>query len=147
MCKFSSTYFVWLVHLICLHLRQLSIYMILLLFSLVGGFIFCRSFPSLVFPAWRSCFDICCKAGWLVLLTFACLEKFISPSNLNESLFGESIGYTIPFITLYVSCHSLLACKFSVTNQLQPDWSSLYVICHFSLVAFNVLALSLILSV
>ena len=48
------------------------------------GLIFCRSFSSLVFPAWRSSFSICCKAGLLILNSFIfCLSvKFlISPGH------------------------------------------------------------------
>ena len=53
-------------------------------------FIFCRSFPSLVFPAERSSFSICCKTGLVVLNSKFCLSGMllISPSHLNKSLAG-----------------------------------------------------------
>ena len=53
---------------------------------------FCRSFPSLVFPAERSSFSICCKAGLVVLNSLNLSVKLlISLSNLNESLAGYSL--------------------------------------------------------
>ena len=48
-------------------------------------------FPSLVFPAYRSSFSICCKAGLVVLnsLSFCLYVKvLIYRSNLNEILPG-----------------------------------------------------------
>ena len=121
----------WLVHLIHLHLRLLSICMILLKVNVLVtqsyltlcdpmdplgssvhgilqarilewvaisyyhflncfGFIFYRSFPSIVFLAWRNSFSIC-KAGLMVLnsLNFCLSVKLLSsPSNLNENLSG-----------------------------------------------------------
>ena len=56
---------------------------------LIVLFIFCRSFPSLVFPAYRSSFSICCKAGLVVLNSLNyCLsvKVLIFPSILNEIL-------------------------------------------------------------
>ena len=51
----------------------------------------------------------------------------------------------LPFITLNVSCHSLLACRISVKNQLITLWGiPLYVICCFSPVPFNVFYLYLV---
>ena len=123
--------------------------MILLLFLNCLEFIFCRSFPSLVFPAQRSSFSICCKAGLVVLnsLNFCLSGKLlISPSNLKESLAGQSIlgCRFFPFIALNISCHSLLACRVSVEKSADSLMGvPLYVICHFSLVAFNTLSLSL----
>ena len=74
-----------------------------------------RYFPSLALPAQKSSFSICCKAGVVVLnsLNFYFSGKLlISPSNLNESLAGQSIpGCSFfSFITLNVSCLSLLQC-------------------------------------
>ena len=123
--------------------------MILLLFSCFG-FIFCRSFLSLVFPAQGRFFSISCKAGLVVLnsLNFCLSEKLlISPLNLKESLVGQSIlGCRLfPFITLNISCHSLLACRVSVEKSAYNLMGvPLYVICLFSLVAFHILSLSLI---
>ena len=71
----------------------------------------------------------------------------ISPSNLKESLVGQStLGCKFfSFITLNISCHSLLACRVSVEKSADSLMDTrLYVICHFSLVAFNILPLSLI---
>ena len=73
-------------------------------------------------------------------------KLLISPSNLKESLAGQSIlgCRFFPFITSNISCHSLLACRVSVEKSADSlvgvPW---YVICHFSLVAFNILSLSL----
>ena len=50
-----------------------------------------------------------------------------------------------PFITLNISCHSLLACRVSVEKSDDSLMGvPLYVICCFSLVALNILSLSLI---
>ena len=51
---------------------------------------FCRSISSLVFLDYISPFNICCKAGFVVLnsLNFCLSEKLISPSILNETLAG-----------------------------------------------------------
>ena len=123
--------------------------MILLPYSFLG-LIFCRSFPCLDSPAQRSSFNICYKAGLVVLnsLNFCLFGKLlISPSNLNESLAGQNIlvCWFFPFITLNISGHSLLACRVFVEKSADSMMGvPLYVICHFSLVAFNVLSLSLI---
>ena len=74
-------------------------------------------------------------------------KLLISSSNLNESLAGWSIlgCRFFPFITLNISCSSLLACRVSVEKSADSLMGvPLYVICHFSLVAFNILSLSLI---
>ena len=47
-------------------------------------------------------------------------KLLISPSNLSESLLaGQSIlgCRFFPFITLSISCHSLMACRFSVEKS------------------------------
>ena len=47
------------------------------------------------------------------------------------------------FITLNISSHSLLACRVSVAKSAETLMGvPLYVICHFSFVAFNILSLS-----
>ena len=141
--------------LIYIILLSLALYIILLFinsycFLNCFGFIFWRSFPSLVFPAQKSSFSICCKVGLVVLnsLNFCLSGKLlISPSNLKESLAGQSIlgCRFVPFITLNISCHSLLACRVSVEKSADSLVGvPLYVSCHFSLVAFNILSLSLI---
>ena len=49
------------------------------------------------------------------------------------------------FITLNISCHSLLTCRVSVEKSADNLMGvPMYVICHFSLAAFNILSLSLI---
>ena len=105
---------------------------------------FLQVFPSVVFPAQRSSFSICCKTGLVVLnsLNF-CLSGnlLISPSNLKESHAGQSIlgCRFFPFIILNISCHSLLACRVSVEKSADNLMGvPLHVICHFSLVAFNI---------
>ena len=70
-------------------------------------------FSSLVFLAYVSPFNICCKAGLMVLNSLNVLlsEKlFISPTILNEILAGYSnFGCRFsPFSMLNISCHSLL---------------------------------------
>ena len=50
-----------------------------------------------------------------------------------------------PFVNLNISCHSLLACR--VSAEKSPDDHIrvlLYIICCYSLVAFNIFSLSLI---
>ena len=74
-------------------------------------------------------------------------KLLVSPSNLNESLAGYGIlgCMFFPFITLNISCHSLLACR--VSDEKSSDilmGVPLYVIYLFSLIAFNILSLSLI---
>ena len=104
--------------------------------------IFCRSFPSLVFPVQRSSFSICCKAGLVVQnsLNFCLSVKhLISPSDLKESLAGQSIlGCRVfPFITLNTSCHSLLACRVSTEKSADSLMGvPVYVICCFPLLLF-----------
>ena len=112
----------------------------------LGGVIFYRSFSSLVFPTQRSSFGICCKAGLVVLnsLNFFLSGKLlVSPSNLKESLAGQTIlgCRFFPFITLNILCHSVLACRVSVEKSADSLMGvSLYVICYFSLVALNILS-------
>ena len=83
---------------------------------------FCRSFPYLVFPAQRSSFNICCRAGLVVLnsLNFCLSVKLlISLSNLNDILARQSnLGSRFfCFITLNISCLSLLACRVSAEKS------------------------------
>jgi len=112
--------------------------------------LFCRSFSSLVFLDYISPFNICCKAGLMVLnfLNFCLSEKlFISPSILNEILAGYShFGCRFfPFSTLNISCHSLLPCRVSAERSAVKHMDfPLYVTCCFSLDAFNILSLCLI---
>ena len=95
-----------------------------------------------MFPAQRSSFSICCKAGLVVpnSLNFCLSGKIlISASDLKVSLAGQNIlgcGF-FHFITLNISCHSLLACKVFVEISADSLMGfPLYVICHFSLSYF-----------
>ena len=124
--------------------------MFLLPFSLLFGVWLYRSFSSLIFPDYIRPFNICCKAGLVVLnsLNFHLSEKlFISPSILNEILARYSIiGCSFfPFTTLNISCHSLLACRVSAERSAVKHMGfPLYVTCCFSLLAFNILSLCLV---
>ena len=74
-------------------------------------------------------------------------KLLISPTNLNESLARYSIlGYSFSsFINLNMLCHSLLACRISAEKSADNLMGApLYIICCFSLVAFNISPLSLI---
>ena len=107
-------------------------------------------FSSLVFLDYINLFNICCKAGLVVLnsLNFCLPEKlFISPSILNDILAGYSNlgGRFFPFGTLNISCHSLLACRvFAERSAVKRMGFPLYVTCCFSLAAFNILSLCLV---
>ena len=74
------------------------------------------------------------------------VKLLISPSYLNEILAGDSnLGCRLfSFITLSMSCHSLLAEAFLLKDQLLSLWESPCVICCFSLAAFNICSLCLI---
>ena len=91
--------------------------------------------------------------GWWCRILFNFLlsgKLLISPSNLKDSLVGWNIlgCRFFPFITLNMSCHSHLACRVSVEKSADSLMGvSFHVTCHFSLVAFSILSLSLILSV
>ena len=66
----------------------IDIYVSIAIFLIVWGW-FCRYFSSLLFLNYISTFNICCKAGLMVLssLNFCLSEKlFISPPVLNEIL-------------------------------------------------------------
>ena len=75
------------------------------------------------------------------------VKVLISPLNLNEILAGWSnLGCRFfPFITLYMSCHSLLACRVSAERTaVNLMGIPLCVICCFSLAVFNIFSLYLI---
>ena len=122
--------------------------MFLLPFSYLFGVDFVDLFSSLVFLDYISPFNICCKAGLVVLnsLNFCLYEKlFVSPSILNEILTGYSnLGCVFfPFSTLNISCPSLLACTVSAERSAVKHMGfPLYVTC-FSLAAFNLLSFHL----
>ena len=120
-------------------------YIFLLPVLIVWGW-FC-SFSTLVFLDYISPFNICCKAGLVLLnsLIFRLSEKlFVSPSVLHEMLAGyRNLGCRcLPLNTLSISCHSPLACRVSAERPAVKlmgfPW---YVTCYFSLAAFNFLSL------
>ena len=110
-------------------------------------------FSSLVFLDYINPFNISCKASLVVLnsLNFHLCEKFfIFPSILNEILARyRNLGCKFfLFNTLNISCHSLLAFRVSAERSAVKFMGfPLYVICCFSLAAFNILSLCLVLLV
>uniref|UniRef100_A0A8C6BAV5 Uncharacterized protein n=1 Tax=Monodon monoceros TaxID=40151 RepID=A0A8C6BAV5_MONMO len=94
---------------------------------------------------------------FLIVMGLACLvvlnslsfclsvKVLISPSNLNE-IFAGNIGCRFfPFITLNISCHCFLAFRVSAEKSaINLMGVPVYVICHFSLVAFINFSLYLI---
>ena len=117
---------------------------------------FCRSFSSVLFPDYISPFNICCKAGFVVLYSLKfCLsvKLLISPSILNEILAGYSnLGcrffpfrtLNLKFLTLTLKFFpfttSLLACRVSAERSAVKRMGfPLYVTCCFALAAFNIL--------
>ena len=122
--------------------------MFLLPFSKLFGVDFVDLFISWI-SDYISPFNICCKVGLVVLnsLNFCFYANLlVSSSNLKESLAGQSIlgCRFFLFITLNISCHSLLACRVSVEESADSLMGvPLYVISHFSFIAFNILCLSL----
>ena len=75
------------------------------------------------------------------------VKVLISPSYLNEILAGQSnLGCRFfPFITLNMSCHSLLAFRVSAEKlAVNLMGLPLYVFCCFPLAVFNIFSLYLI---
>ena len=104
----------------------IDMYVPIAIFSIVWGWI-CRSFSSVAFLDYINSFNICCKAGLVVLksLNFCFSEKLlISPSILNEIFARYSnLGYRFfPFSTLNISCHSLLAWRVSAERSAVIVW-------------------------
>ena len=90
---------------------------------------FCKLFSSLVFLDYESPFNICFKAGLVVLnlLNFCLSEKLlISPSNLSESLAGQSIlgCWFFLFITLNISAFPFCPADFLLKDKLLSLWGS-----------------------
>ena len=57
------------------------------------------------------------------------------------------VGF-FPFITLNISCHSLLACRVSAEKSADTLMGvPLHITCYFSLAAFKILSLSLIFAI
>ena len=85
------------------------------------GVDFVDLFSSLVFLDYISSFNICCKAGLVVLNSHFCLTEklLIPPSILNEILAGYSdlVCRFSPFSTLNIPYHSLLACRLSAERS------------------------------
>ena len=101
--------------------------MSLLLFSQLFGVDFVDLFSSPVFLDYISPFNRCCKAFLVILnfLNFCSSEKlFISPSILNEIPARDSnLGCRcFPFSTLNISCHSILAYRVWLKDQLLRLW-------------------------
>ena len=69
------------------------------------------------------------------MLIWKAFDFSIKPEGVLLGILGCRF---FPFITFNISCHSLLACRVSVEESVDSlmgvPW---YVICHFSLVAFN----------
>ena len=107
-------------------------------------------FSSVLFLDYISVFNVCCKAGLVVInsLNFCLSENlFISPSILNEILARYSnLGCRLfPFNILNISCHSLPACRVSAERSAVKRMGfPLYVTCCFSFAAFNILSLCLV---
>ena len=114
------------------------------------GVDFVDLFSYVVFLNYLSLFNICCKAGLVVLnsLYFCLYEKlFISPSILSEILaMYSNLGCRFfPFSTLNISCHSLLVCRVSAERSAVKYMGfPLYVTCCFSLAASHILSLCLV---
>ena len=106
------------------------------------GVDFVDLFSTFVFLDYISSFNICCKAGLVVLssLNFCLSEKLlISPSILKEILTGyNNLGCRLfLFSTLNISCQSLLPAEFLLKGHLLSVWGFPYML----LVAFPLLLL------
>ena len=123
------------------------------------GVDFVDIFPSVVFLDYLSPFNICCKAGLVVLnsLNFCLPEKLCISGKQKLFVFLHQFwdeilaGYStlacrfFPFSALNVSRHSLLACRVSAERSaVRHAGFPLYVTCCFSLAAFNSLSLCLV---
>lgn len=84
---------------------------------------------------------------WIVFNFSLLVKLLIFPSNLNEILAGQSsLGCRFfPFITLNMSYHFLLASRVSFeSSTVSLMGIPLYILCYFSLTAFNICPLCLI---
>ena len=107
------------------------------------------AFPSLVFCLENFLWHVVKLVWWCwILLTFFCLESFWFLHQIWRRVLLGRVFLVVnffPFITLNMSCHSLLACRVSVEKSADSlTGVSWCVICHFSFLAFNILSLSLI---
>ena len=79
-----------------------------------------------------------------ILLTSACLENFWFLDQIWRRVLLGGVFLVcrfFPFITLNMPCHSLLTCRVSIEKSADSLMGvPLYVICHFSFVAFNMLS-------
>ena len=120
------------------------------IFLIVLGLFSVGLFPLLCFLPREVPLAFVVKLVWWCwpFLNLLVWKAFISPSDLNESFAGwNTSGYInrfFPFIILDRSCHSLLSVEKSADNLMGVP---LYVMCCFSFVVFNILSLSLFLSV
>ena len=121
--------------------------MFLLTFSELFWVCFGRSFSSLVFLDYVSPFNICCKAGLLVLcsLNFCLSEKLlIYPSILNEILAKYSNLGCRFFLFILYSVIPFWPAVSTGRSAVKHVGFPLYVTCCFSLAAFNILSLCLV---
>ena len=113
-------------------------------------FLFCRYFSSLLFPDYKSRFNVCCKAGLVVLnsLNFCLSVRLpIFPSILNEILARENnfVCRFFPFSTFNIPCHYFWPAEFlAAGSPIKRVGVPLCVTYCFSLAAFNILSLCLI---
>ena len=83
------------------------------------------------FPRELISLSICCKAGLVVLnsLSFCLSVKFLSLCQIGmRTLLGILDCRFSPFVTLNISCHSLLACRIFAQKSAFGDGDSL--ICY-----------------
>ena len=129
----------WLVHLIHLHFRELSICLILLPFSIVWGLFIVVLFLLLCFLPEEVPLAFVVKLAWWcwILLTFACLWSFWFLHQIWTRVLLGRIFLVVrffPFITLNILCHSLLACRVSIEKSADNLMGvPLYALCHFFL--------------
>ena len=123
--------------------------MFLLAFSWLFWVCFCRSFLSIVFTGYVILFSICCKTGLVLLnsLNFCLSLKLLISLSILNGIFARYSNCGCRFFsfsTLSISCHFLLACRVSAGRPtVNCIGFPLYVICCFSLAAYNILSLCL----
>ena len=114
------------------------------------GVDFVDHFYSLVFLDCVSPFNICCKAGFVAMNSLTCCSSeklLVTSSILKETLarYSNICCRFFSFIALYISCHSLLACRVSVERSAVKHMGFLlYITCCFYLATFNIISLCFI---